>query len=507
MRKVWLIGSVLVLLVGAGISIAWLETSDAQLTVGSPPALAQTEALTDPSSLNQAIADSGQAALKGAIAEVGPAVVRIDVTGTTTVSSSFLDLFNDPFFRRFFDDPFDSEKRQRTTKSLGSGVVILFEDEKLVLTNAHVIQNADTITVSNVDGNSWDATVVGTDEVVDVAVLRLDGDTTGLATAELGDSSTVEIGDWAIAVGNPLGLSYTVTLGIISGVNRDIAKPSGVGTFYNLIQTDAAINPGNSGGPLVNAFGEVIGLNTVIARGTSSGVSIEGINFAVAINGIRDILPQLIRTGEVKRGWLGVQHTEINSETAKTYGIDPNLSGTLVVRVYPGDPADIAGIEVGDIIIRVGDVPIETTDDLNREIGLLGVGTEVEITVLRDGETRTMTPVLGERPSEEALATYQGSAAPEGSEVGEFGITVGPITAIVAQHLGLNSTDGVVIMKVTAGSRAERAGLSTGDVILEVDHQPVITVEEWNEAVAGVDEGESITLTVLRNGRLSFVTI
>jgi len=513
MRKTWIIGLVAALAVGAGLTFAWIESTDSRLAVVPTVALAQEETSTESAAVNPSITESGHAAVKRAIELVGPAVVRIDVTGTVSVSNPFLDFYDDPMFRRFFGDPLDLGPQERTTQSLGSGLVIDYEGEKLVLTNAHVVDDADTIRVTDIHGTTWDAVLVGADDVLDVAVLRLEGNTEELVTAEFGDSDAVEIGDWAIAIGNPLGLSYTVTLGIISGTDRDVAKPSGVGNFNNLLQTDAAINPGNSGGPLVNAFGQVIGLNTIIARGSTNGVTVEGINFAIAINGVRDVLPQLVELGEVKRGWLGVQHTEITASAAEEYGIDPDQTGTLIVHVFPGDPADLAGFEVGDVVIRVGEVPIEEAEDLNREIGLLPAGTVVDVVVLRDGEQLTLTVTLGERPSEEELATYEGTAPESEDEeedeaaVSGFGITVGPITPIVARHLGLNSTDGVVIMDVAAGSLADRVGLVEGDVILEVDHQPIDSVEGWNAVISALDEDARITVTVLRDGSLSFVTI
>jgi serine protease Do len=509
MRKTWIVGLVAALIVGAGITLAWMESTDRRLAVGPTVALAQENTSTDSTLLNQSITDSGHAAIKQAIATVGPAVVRIDVTGTVTLSNPFLDFYDNPMFRRFFGDPFDLGPQERTMRSLGSGLVIEYEGEKLVLTNAHVVADADAISVTDINGTTWDAAVVGADDVLDVAVLRLNGDAEGLPTAELGDSDDVEIGDWAIAIGNPLGLSYTVTLGIISATDRDIAKPSGVGNFNNLIQTDAAINPGNSGGPLVNAFGQVIGLNTMIARGTSNGVTVEGINFAIAINGVKDVLAPLVELGKVRRGWLGVQHTEITPQTAEEYGIHPDQTGTLVVYVFPGEPADLAGIRVGDVVLRVGETLIGEADDLNREIGRLAAGSAVDIVVLRGDEELTLTAVLGERPSEAELAAYERNA-PESEELqpaSGFGIAVGPITPIVAQHLGLNSTDGVVIMEVAAGSRADRAGLTEGDVILEVDHRPIESIEAWNTVISELDGDAQITLTVLRNGRLGFVTI
>jgi serine protease Do len=503
MRKTWIIGLVAALVVGTGLTVALIETSDRRLAIQPTVAIAQEES-TETADINRSIAESGHAAVKQAIELIGPSVVRIDVTGTVTASNPFLELYDDPTFRRFFGEP-----QEQTTQSLGSGLVFEYEGEKLILTNAHVVEDADSISVTDINGTTWDAVLVGADEVLDVAVVRVQGDTDSLVPATFGDSDVVEIGDWAIAIGNPLGLSYTVTLGIVSGTDRDIAKPSGIGNFNNLIQTDAAINPGNSGGPLVNAFGEVIGLNTMIARGTTNGVSIEGINFAIAINGVKDVLSQLVTLGEVERGWLGVQHAEITAARAETYGIDPEQTGTVVVHVFPGDPADLAGFEVGDVVLRVGDVPIAETEDLNDEIGRLAAGSVVDIIVLRDGKELTLAVTLGERPSEEELLTYEGSA-PESDQaeaIEGFGLTVGPITGIVARQLGLNSTDGVVIMGVAAGSRADRTGLAEGDIILEIDHRPIESIDEWNAEISELDEDAFVTLTILRNGKLVYVTL
>lgn len=520
MRKIALIGLVIAFLVGTGFTIAWIGQTTGQLVLQAPVVSAQENASATPNdeaspaadgaaahdpSVNQAIADSGQSAIKNAIAAAGPAVVRIDVTGTIETSNPASELFNDPFFKRFFGTP-DDESQERTTASLGSGFVILFEDEKLVITNQHVIAHADTIEVSDNEGNTWTAIVVGSDDVLDVAVLRLDGDTGSLPTATLGDSDSVELGDWAIAIGSPLGLSYTVTMGIISATNRNIEKPSGVGNFNNLIQTDAAINPGNSGGPLVNATGEVIGINTMIARNSSSGVSIEGINFAIAINGIAEFLPQLIQAGEIQRGWLGVQHTEITPESAEAFGIDPEQAGTLILLVFPGDPADVAGMQKGDIVTRVRDVAIEVGNDLTREVGLLAAGDTVNFIAIRDGEPLTLTVTMGLRPSEEELLTYQGQFPSSDSEL-LLGITVGPITGIVAQQMGLNSTDGVVIMDVESGSKAEQAGLTEGDIILEIDRVGIVSVEEWDLVVYELDESNTVTLTITRNGKLHFIIV
>lgn len=506
MRKRLLAGLLALVIVGGGLTVAWMTTSDVAVAVRPITAVAADSTLATSVSLNRSITDSGQAAVKAAIAAAGPAVVRIDVTATVTVNNPYADMFGDRFFQYFFNVPQDTTPQEREAKAMGSGIVIAYGDEKLILTNAHVVDQANTITVTDVSGNEWEADVVGSDEMLDVAVLRLRGDTAGLAVATLGDSDAVEIGDWAIAIGNPLGLSYTVTMGIISAVGRDITKPEGTGRYYNLIQTDAAINPGNSGGPLVNARGEVIGLNTIIARSSGTGVSIEGINFAVAINGVKDVLSQLVASGAVTRGWLGVAITDVNPQSVKEFGVDPNVPGAIVAQAFSGDPADQAGIKTGDVIVRIGDATIASAADLSRTVALLYVGSMVEVEVVRSGDHIVLQATLAERPDEETLANYQGNVPPTEATTA-LGLTVGPITSIVAQHLGLNSTDGVVIMSVAADSRAGKAGLAEGDVVLEVNRQPITSVEDWNKAVAELKQGTKVILTVLREGRIGFIAL
>jgi serine protease Do len=494
-QKTWILGALVVFLVLAGLSLAWVSTREGGNPFGSRVVLAQE------SSVQQAITDSGQAAVKQAIARVGPAVVRIDVTGVVDVTNPFSDFFNDPFFRRFFGEP--SVPQQQERRALGSGVVIDYAGEKLVLTNAHVIDQAKTIRVTSVDGSTWDAEVVGSDSQLDVAILRLKGETKGLSTAPLGASSALEIGDWAIAIGNPLGLSYTVTMGIISATNRDIEKPTGVGQYENLIQTDAAINPGNSGGPLVNAKGEVVGINVAIAR-ESNGVTIEGINFAVAIDGVKDILNQLVTTGKVTRGWLGVYIQDITPPMEEKFGVKAG-TGVLVSDVVASSPAEQAGVHSGDVITKVDGEAVGSTDALIHKVSLLPVGTVVDLEIVRSKETLRLPVTLGERPSEEALYSSEKETAPAATQ--KFGLTVGPVTPNIAEQLGLQSTQGVVIMDVAAGSRAYWAGLEPNDVILEIDLRPVASAEDWNTMVAGMADDANPMFTILRNGTTRFVTL
>ena len=461
------------------------------VALGIIPALAQQ------TSVNQAIAASGQAAIKNAIAKVGPAVVRVDVTATITVNNPF---FNDPFFRYFFGEPNVPQKQEE--RALGSGVVINYNGEKLILTNEHVIDQATTIKVTSTTGQVWPATVVGKDKKLDIAVLRLKGDTSSLPTAQLGDSSKLELGDWVIAIGNPLGLSNTVTFGIVSALHRRIPKPDGIGYYENLIQTDAAINPGNSGGPLVTAAGKVVGINTVIAR-QAQGIAIEGINFAIAINPIKAVLGQLVTTGKVVRGWLGVSIQDLTPVMASKFGVS---SGALVADVFTGSPADKAGLKSGDVITAVDNQPVKSAADLEQIITSEPVGKKVDLTVVRDRKTIHLEATLGKRPSEAELYGKSPTTASV-KAIKKFGITVGPVTPAVAQRLGLQSRQGVVIIKVDPGSRADWAGLQADDVIMEIDLQPVKSVADWNAIVSKLSDNANPMFTIVRNGMTRYVTL
>ena len=500
MRKLWTVGIIAAGLLIAGLSLTWME-KDVDRLVFEP-----TFALAQETDANQAITDSGQAAIKAAIAQAGPAVVRIDVTATTNASNPFYRFFSDPFFRRFFGEPFDIPQ-ERESRSVGSGFVIDYAGEKFVLTNHHVIDGAKSIRVTSVDNEAWDAEVVGSDEQLDIAVLRIEADTSGLTAATLGDSETLEIGDWVIAIGNPLGLSYTVTLGIVSALDRDIEKPTGIGRYDNLIQTDAAINPGNSGGPLVNAAGEVIGINTIIAAQSNTGVPIEGINFAIAINAATDVLEQLVTTGKVARAWLGVYIQDLTSALADKFGVKVG-EGVLVSDIVVDAPAEAAGIESGDVILKVDSESVGSTDELIQAVSLKPIGSTVELEIIRDGEVIRLEATLVERPSEEEI--YGTSLPPIESEPEveeKFGITVGPLTLEVIERLGLHSQQGVVIMEIAQGSRAYWAGLQANDVILEIDLEPIDSVAAWNEAVSKLDEDADPLFTILRDGRTLFVTL
>ncbi len=444
------------------------------------------------------IAQSGQAAIKAAISRVAPAVVRVEAT--KDVSSWWEELLNDPFFRRFFGEPPFGE---RQVTSLGSGFIVEYQGVKYALTNNHVVDGAEAIRVTAQDGRVLEAELVGTDSWLDLAVLELK-DADDLPTAPLGSSGALEVGDWVIAIGNPLGFDYTVTLGIVSALGRSVPRPDSSGYFRRMIQTDAAINPGNSGGPLVNAYGEVVGMNTIIARQTSQGVAVEGINFAVPIDEIKRALPQLVSQGTVTRGWLGVYIQDITPGMEEEFGVTPG-QGVLVADVVKGSPADEAGIQAGDVIVSVDDVPVGNTDELQTEIMYRSPGDVVQIGIIRDGKQLTIPVTLGERPGEEELAGVIPGETREG--VKKFGLTVQAITPELAERYGLDTTRGVVVVAVEPGSKAYWGGVEEGDVILEVNREPIRSIDDWNRIVAQIPEGEDVLLTVLREGRTRFLLL
>ncbi len=434
--------------------------------------------------VQEAIAASGQAAIKAAIARVAPAVVKVEAT--RRVSTWWDQFFQDPFFRRFFGEP--------ETTSLGSGFVVEYAGQKYVLTNYHVVENAVSILVTAQSGDSWPAQVVGTDDLLDLAVLRVDG--ADLPAAPLGDSDALEIGDWVIAIGNPLGFSHTVTLGIVSALNRDVPRPDGSGYYRRMIQTDAAINPGNSGGPLVNAYGEVVGMNTLIARQTSTGLAVEGINFAVPINEIKLALAQIVEKGRVTRAWLGVYIQDVIPGMEKQLGV---REGALVTEVVPNSPAARAGIRAGDVITAVDGQKIRNSNDLQMAIMYRRPGERVTVTLMRDKQTFVLSVVLEERPGEGL------GVAPRG--ISRFGITVQDLTPELKSRYGITRENGVVVVDVQPGSRAYWAGLQVGDLIVEVNRQPVSSTSDWNRIVSQIAEDEEVLLTVVRAGRTRFILL
>jgi serine protease Do len=384
--------------------------------------------------------------------------------------------FND-FFEKFFGEEMQREYKQ---PSLGSGFII--DKKGYVVTNNHVIEGADQIKVKLDDDNEFDAEVVGRDPNTDLALLKINSEK-DLPVLKLGDSDNLKIGHWVVAIGSPFGLERTVTAGIVSAKGRVI----GSGPYDDFIQTDASINPGNSGGPLLNMDGEVVGINTaIIASGT-------GIGFAIPVNLAEDIIAQLKSEGEVTRGWLGVAIQDLTREMAEYYGLK-DRKGVLVADVFKGDPADKAGIRAKDIILEVNDQKVETSRQLTSMIAGLKVGETATVEVFRDGRKKTFSVKLAKRND----AKLSARGTPPEREKEELGIRVTELTTEMAQRFNLGDTAGVVVIGVGSDSKGAEAGVQVGDIIKEINHQAIETVNDYTEAVQKTKSGDPINLFVWR---------
>jgi serine protease Do/serine protease DegQ len=442
------------------------------LLVAAPLAFAQQGHL--PAEVNGAPLPS----LAPIVKRASPAVVNIATRGTVTERGPRNPLLEDPFFRRFFDVP-EQGPRQRQFQSAGSGVVV---DAKqgLIVTNAHVVENATEITVSTLEGRDFKATVVGADSASDLAVLRVKE--AKLAEIPLGDSSKAEVGDFVLAIGNPFGLQHTVTYGIVSALGRSGINPDG---YEDFIQTDASINPGNSGGALVNLRGELVGINSAILSRSGGNI---GIGFAIPSNMVRSVMDQLIKYGEVKRGILGVNIVTLTPDIADNLGVK-DAQGALVSQVVEGSAAEKAGVKAGDVITAVNGLPVKSAAELRNRIGLLRVGESVNLELLRDGKPRKVA------------ATVQARAA---DSAGEGGGATDVHRALDGVDLADAPGGGVLVRTVDPGSAAGQNGLKPNDVIASVNRQRVGNVKELR---AAVKDKSSLLLEVRRGGTTLFVPI
>ena len=380
------------------------------------------------------------------------------------------------FFERFFGEDMQREFKQ---PSLGSGFII--DKEGFVVTNNHVIEDADQIKVKLKDQREFDAKIVGRDANTDIALLKIEsGD--NLPVVKLGDSDALEVGQWVLAIGSPFGLEHTVTAGIVSAKGRVI----GSGPYDDFIQTDASINPGNSGGPLLNLKGEVIGINTAIV---ASG---QGIGFAIPINLAKDIIVALKNEGEVTRGWLGVAIQDLSSDMAEYYAIEKK-EGVFVADVFEGDPADAAGIQRKDIILELNGEKIKTTRQLTAMIAKIPVGESARLKILRDGKEKTVQVVIGKRPEERLAARGQ----PE-EQAEAFGIGVSNLTPEITQRFDTDETSGVIVTRVESGSKGDIADIRVGDIIKEINRQPIKDLSDYQATLNKVAPGESVNLFIRR---------
>ncbi len=414
--------------------------------------------------------------------QVIPAVVNISTEKTVRVRRRNFPFQNDPFFRRFFEgrpDGQDGNTREQRRSGIGSGVIIN-ADKGYVITNNHVIDGADDVYVTLGDGRRFEAEVVGTDPETDVAVIQIEADQ--LVEIPVGDSGNLQVGDFAVAIGNPFRLGQTVTLGIISALGR---SGLGIESYEDFIQTDASINPGNSGGALINMKGELVGINTAIL-GPNANI---GIGFAIPVNMAMNVTGQLIEHGEVRRGRLGVIIQPLTPDLAQAFGLD-NKKGAVIVEVEPDSPADKAGLEPGDVVLSVDDEPIDNSANMRNYIGLLRVGSKVKLGVLRDGREKNLTAVIVAR---KLVAT----------EGGRIDRRLGGAKLVVREEAE-SERGGVLVREVAQGSPARRNGLRAGDLILSVNRRRVKDIEQMRGLV---DKDRPILLNMLRGKRAMFLAL
>ncbi|MCA9472133.1 MAG: trypsin-like peptidase domain-containing protein [Nitrospirales bacterium] len=382
--------------------------------------------------------------------------------------------------------------RQRPSRVAGTGSGVIISEDGLIVTNNHVVgEDTTEAEIRLSDKTKAFARVVGRDKDTDIALLKMNIERT-LPKAEFGKSSTLKVGQWVLAVGNPLGLDRTVTLGVISGIGRERLNLS---KYENFIQTDAAINPGNSGGPLFNLRGEVVGINTAIIH------MAQGIGFSIPSDMVARIVRQLQDHGRVVRGWLGVGIQPMTPELAKKFQVQAN-HGVLVNEVFEDQPAHRAGIKPGDIISTIGGAPVNTPNQLSRLVALVGPGETTIVKVIRDGVEMDIPVAMGEREEQPIVA----SLPAEQSDV-TLGIDVQGLTAALAEKFSLQEDSGVLVSRVERGSLAHSEGIKAGDLIKEVNRKEVRTVSQFSEALKNITPGETILLRVIRKDRAFFVVL
>ncbi|MCX5872120.1 MAG: DegQ family serine endoprotease [Deltaproteobacteria bacterium] len=435
--------------------------------------------------------------------KVKPAVVNISSTRKEVVSAGegtpdlepffknhpFKDFFGDEFFKKFKKGP--GEGKELRPQGMGSGVIV--SPEGLILTNAHVVKDADEIKVTVSDKRSYDAKVVGIDVESDIAVVKIDAKE--LPIAKLGDSGKLQVGEIVFAIGNPFGLNRTVTSGIVSATGRTNV---GIIGYEDFIQTDAAINPGNSGGPLVNIDGEVIGINTAIA---SRSGGYQGVGFAIPSSSAHLIMDDLIKNGKVKRGLLGVNIQDLNESLAKSFG-KSDSEGALVSQVIEGSPAEKAGIKAGDIILKFNNETVKGAAHLKNLVGKEKPGTSATLNIYRDKKTMDVPVQIAER-TEKAIAS-SGTGAPSTTS-NDLGIEIEKVPAAVASKMELKEGQGLLVKDASSDGYGARMGLRPGDVILELDGTAVSDVNEFNKAVSQAKKNKVIRLKIQRGSAKIFL--
>jgi serine protease Do len=389
-----------------------------------------------------------------------------------------------------FWGPFQDNQPQRDFKqrSLGSGFII--DKEGYIVTNNHVVENADQIKVKLANEKEFDAEIVGRDPKTDLALIKISANT-DLSPIRMGDSDKAIVGNWVVAIGSPFGLEQTVTAGIVSAKGRII----GFGPYEDFLQTDASINPGNSGGPLINMQGEVVGINTAIV---ASG---QGIGFAIPINMAKDIIAQLKSSGEVTRGWLGVGIQDLSAELKQYYGVEGN-GGVLITQVFEGDPAERGGIKPNDIIVEIGGKTVTSARELSSIIANTEIGKKTTITFLRNGKQKSVQVELAKRDDDKMVAK-----GPSEESNDDIGIQLMELSDESAGRFGFDADEkGALVVGIKPGGKAESAGIRPGDLIKEVNHERITSVREYTNQVKKIDDGDEVQL-LIRRAREGFVVV
>ncbi|GHS94260.1 protease [Synergistales bacterium] len=417
------------------------------------------------------------------------AVVNIDVEAVSRRSAAPMP-FDDPLFKHFFGDDFNKFSRSVPMKGRGSGFIVSKEGQ--ILTNNHVVAGAEKITVTLSDGKTYPAEVLGKDPTFDLAVIKIKPDK-DLNVLDLGDSDTIDVGEWVVAIGNPYGLEHTVTVGVISAKNRSIHAQSV--NFDGFLQTDAAINPGNSGGPLIDMDGKVVGINTAILPYA------QGLGFAIPVNMAKQIMSDLVSYGKVKRGWLGISVQNLSKEFAEAYGVKEE-AGVIVGDVFKDSAAERAGLQRGDVITEVGGEKVKDVQWFVNKIRSLSPDASVKLKVIRGGKESTLTAKLAERPD-----TEDGSLPSQESENAfeKIGLTVAKLTPDIARRYKIEGRDGVVVTGVAQSSPAQFAGVREGDLILEANGKKLTSSSAMGSIIKS--DSKSVVLLIERDGKTFFTSI
>jgi len=435
----------------------------------------------------------------GIVKNVRPAVVNVFTTKVVKQKGFHSPSGGGDPFEEFFGPQFKQffGPKEFKQSSLGSGFIIA--EDGYILTNNHVVENVDEIKVRLTDKDEYTAKIVGRDPKTDVALVKIDAKKK-LPVAALGDSDSLDEGDWVIAIGNPFGLGHTVTAGIVSAKGRYGILP---GSYEDFIQTDAAINPGNSGGPLININGEVVGINTAIfsPQGAFGAQGNIGIGFAIPINMAKVILSQLKNTGKVIRGWLGVTIQPVTPEIAESLKLHESR-GALISSVMTGSPAEKAGINGGDVILEFDGKKIDDYHTLPSTVAATPIGKEVKVKLIRDGKEKIIELRVGEMPPD-----VTGEVTEEGGRTNEFGLSVSDLTPEIAQRYGIKSKQGVLVTEIEQGSPADMAGIQAGDLIVEINRKPVKDVNEFNREILKVGKGKTVLFLIKRGNTTIYVAL